>query len=130
VGGAVRLEDAKAQTIVSIVPSIGNIVFEMKVKGHDVLRWPYASIEEFRSRPVLSGIPFLGPWANRLDEQAFYANGKRYPFDMELGNIRGAIPIHGFLSTAAQWQVVQAKADANSAWVTSRLEFFKQPMWM
>ena len=57
----------------------------MKVKGHDMLRWPYASIEEFKARPALSGIPFVGPWANRLDEQAFYANGKRYPFDMELG---------------------------------------------
>ncbi len=70
----------------------------MKVKGHDVLRWPYASVEEFKARPALSGIPFVGPWANRLDEQAFYANGKRYPFDMELGNVRGAIPIHGFLT--------------------------------
>jgi aldose 1-epimerase len=38
----------------------------------------------------------MGPWINRLDEQAFYANGTRYPFDMALGNVRGAIPIHGF----------------------------------
>jgi aldose 1-epimerase len=94
------------------------------------LRWPYASIEEFKSRPALSGIPFVGPWANRLDEQAFYANGKRYAFDMDLGNVRGAIPIHGFLSTTDQWQVIEAKADAKSAWVTSRLEFFRQPVWM
>ena len=93
------------------------------------LRWPYASVEEFKARPALSGIPFLGPWANRLDEQAFYANGKRYAFDMDLGNVRGAIPIHGFLSTA-QWQLVEAKADGKSAWVTARLEFFKQPAWM
>jgi aldose 1-epimerase len=49
---------------------------------------------------------------------------------MELGNVRGAIPIHGFLSSTNQWQVVEAKADAKSAWVTSKLEFFKQPMWM
>ena len=102
----------------------------MKVKGQDILRWPYASIEDFKSRPALSGIPFVGPWANRLDEQAFYANGKRYAFDMDLGNVRGAIPIHGFLSTTDQWQVVEAKADGKSAWVTSKLEFFKQPMWM
>src|SRR5436190_24251786 len=129
-GEIVLLEDTKNQTSVSILPSVGNVAFSMKVKGQDIPRWPFASIEEFKSRPALSGIPFLGPWANRLDEQGFYANGKRYPFDMDLGNIRGAIPIHGFLSTAAQWQVVQAKADANSAWVTSRLEFFNQPMWM
>ena len=129
-GETVLLEDTKNQTVVSILPAVGNIAFSMKVKGQEILRWPYASIEEFKSRPARSGIPFMGPWANRLDEQAFYANGKRYAFDMSLGNINGAIPIHGFLSTTDQWQVVEAKADGKSAWITSRLEFFKQPMWM
>src|SRR5437870_5170930 len=128
--GIVVIEDTKNQVAVSILPSVGNIAFSMKVKGQEVLRWPYASVEEFKSRPALSGIPFVGPWANRLDEQAFYANGKRYAFDMDLGNVRGAIPIHGFLSTNNQWHVVEVKADGKSAWVTSRLEFFKQPLWM
>jgi aldose 1-epimerase len=129
-GDVVQLEDTKNQTVVSIIPSVGNIAFEMKVKGTNVLRWPYASVEEFKARPGLSAIPFLGPWANRLDEQAFYANGKRYAFDMDLGNVRGAIPIHGFLTTTNEWQFVEAKADGKSAWVTSRLDFYKQPMWM
>ena len=44
--------------------------------------------------------------------------------------MRGAHPIHGFLSAASEWQVVEAKADGDSAWVTSRLEFFRQPAWM
>ena len=126
----VVVEDTKNQVAVSILPSVGNIAFSMKVKGQEVLRWPYASVEEFKSRPALSGIPFVGPWANRLDEQAFYANGKRYPFDMTLGNVRGAIPIHGFLSATNRWRVIEAKADRNSAWLTSRLEFFKEPAWM
>ena len=129
-GETVVLEDARNQTAVSIVTSVGNIVFSMKVKGQEILRWPYASVDDFKSRPALSGIPFVGPWANRLDEQAFYANGKKYAFDMSLGNVRGAIPIHGFLTTTDQWQVVEASADGQSAWVTSRLEFFRQPMWM
>ena len=129
-GDVIQLEDAKNQTVVSIIPLVGNITFEMKVKGQNVLRWPYTSVEDFKSRPALSGIPFLGPWANRLDEQAFYANGKKYAFDMSLGNVRGAIPIHGFLTTNDQWQVVEVRADSKSAWVTSKLEFFRQPMWM
>jgi len=126
----VVLTDSKNQTTVSILPSVGNIAFSMKVRNQEILRWPYQSLDEFKSRPALSGIPFVGPWANRLDEQAFYANGKRYAFDMALGNVRGAIPIHGFLSATDQWQTVEAKADSKSAWVTSRLEFFKQPAWM
>src|SRR5262249_14011871 len=95
-----------------------------------ILYFPYASLDEFRKRPGLSGVPLLAPWANRLDEQAFYANGRKYAFNMELGNVRGAHPIHGFLSTATEWQVVEARADGHAAWVTSRLEFFRHPDWM
>ncbi len=129
-GDVVQLEDANNQTVISILPSVGDITFSMKVRGQEILRWPYASVEDFKARPGLSGIPFVGPWANRLDEQAFYANGRKYAFDMNLGNVRGAIPIHGFLTTNDQWQVVEIKADANSAWITSKLEFFRQPQWM
>jgi aldose 1-epimerase len=129
-GDVVRLEDARSRTSVSVARTVGNMAFEMKVNGANVLWWPYPSVEEFKSKPGMSGIPFLGPWANRLDEQAFYANGTRYAFDMALGNVRGAIPIHGFLTTNPHWRLVEAKADARSAWVTSRLEFYKQPAWM
>jgi aldose 1-epimerase len=129
-GDVVRLEDSATQTSVSIVPSVGNIAFDLSIKGQHVLRWPFASVAEFKAKPAISGIPFLGPWANRLDEQAFYANGRRYPFDMELGNVRGAIPIHGFLTTTDQWQVVEVKADAASAWATSRLDVARQPAWI
>src|SRR3981081_1799481 len=111
----VQLEDAAHQIVVAIAPLAGNLTREMTVKGRNILG------------PL--GIPFLGPWANRLDEQAFYANGKKYAFDMALGNVRGEHPIHGFLSYASEWQVVDAKADDASAWVTSRLEVFRQPAW-
>jgi hypothetical protein len=52
-GSVVRLEDTTTQTVVSIVPSVGNVVFEMKANGHDILRWPYASVDEFRAKPSL-----------------------------------------------------------------------------
>jgi aldose 1-epimerase len=129
-GDIVRLEDTKSETVVSVITSVGNIVYEMKVKGQDVVRFPYASIEDFRAKPSGVGIPFMGPWINRLDQQAFYANGRKFNFDMELGNVRGAIPLHGFLTTSSGWKVVEAKADGKAAWVTSRLEFYRNPMWM
>jgi len=130
-GDVIQLLEPGRQIVVSIVPSIGNIVSEFSVKGQNVLRWPYTSLDDYKARGGgLNGIPFLGPWANRLDEEAFYANGKKYNFDMELGNVRGPIPIHGFLTATDQWQVMEVKADGKSAWVTSRLEVWKQPMWM
>ena len=132
----IALADRTTGTVVSIAPTVGNIAFSMKVNGHDVLWWPSTSLADFKAKPQMSGIPFLGPWANRLDEQAFWANGKRYPFDMTLGNIRGAnglsaaIPIHGFVTTTDKWRVVEARASGSAAWVTSRLEFFREPSWM
>jgi len=131
-GPVVRLEDAGHQTVVSIVPSNGNSALEMKVKGKDVLRCPFASAAEFVKAHGFSGIPFLAPWANRLDEPAFYANGKKYLFKLELGNVHWsdgqATP--DFVTNASQWEVTEIKADANAAWVTSRLEFYRQPDWM
>jgi aldose 1-epimerase len=129
-GGVVHLEDAKHHTVVSVLTSVGNVAYEMKVNGTNVLYFPAGTPEAFRQRPGLAGIPFLAPWANRLDEPAFYANGKKYVFNEGLGNVRGAIPIHGFLSSTDQWQVVEAKADNTQAWVTSRLEFYRHPDWM
>lgn len=129
-GDVIRLEDVRHAMAVSIAPGVGNIGVAVTVNGSDVVWWPYASVDEFAARPGLGGIPFLGPWANRLDEQAFYANGQRYAFDMALGNVRGEIPIHGFLTTARHWQIVEVAADETAAWVTSRLDFFKQPAWM
>ena len=135
-GDVVKLADARTQTEVWILPSVGNIAYRMTVKGHDVLRWPHASVDAFKANPNAGqanpnlGVPFMGPWINRLDEQAFYANGTRYPFDMALGNVRGTIPIHGFLTTTDRWQLTASSADRDSAWATSRLEFYKQPAWM
>lgn len=129
-GEVVQLEDAGHKIAVSILPSVGDVVFGMTVSGQNVLRFPYASIDDFKARPGLVGIPFLGPWANRLDEQGFYANGKKYNFNMTLGNVRGTIPIHGFLTQNPFWEVVELKADKNAAWLTCRLEFYKHPDWM
>jgi len=129
-GDVIRLSDAASSPTVSIMPSVGNIAFDMQVKGHRVLRSPDGDPAKFKTNPNMVGIPFMGPWINRLDEQAFYANGRRYAFDMTLGNVRGTIPIHGFVTTTDQWRVVSTTANGEGASVTSRLEFFRQPAWM
>ena len=128
-GDVVRLEDAQSQTVVSVMPAHGNNAFAMTVKGKNVLYFPFASPAEFKRRGYYSGIPFLGPWANRLDEMAFYANGKRYLLNPGLGNVRGPNPMHGFLMTAP-WEVESIQADQDSAWVTSRIEVYRKPEWM
>jgi aldose 1-epimerase len=128
-GDIVQLRDNRTDTTVSVMTSLSN-AYEMVVKGQNLIRMTFATVDDFRARPGLNGIPLLAPFANRLDEQAFYANGKKYNFDMELGNVRGTIPIHGYLSSAKDWKLVEAKADGTAAWVTSQLDFYRNPQWM
>lgn len=137
-GDVVRLEDARAGIVVPIITSMSN-AYEMVVRGHQIIRKTFKDVSEFRTRPGLNGIPLLAPFANRLVitddegkpvEPAFYANGQKYSFDMALGNVRGPVPIHGFLSSAKEWRLVDARADARSAWVTTTLDFSRNPRWM
>ena len=128
----VQLADAAHKTQVSIIPSIGNMAYEMKINGANLFWWPYHSLADFKAKPGFAGIPFLGPWANRLDQDAFYANGRKYMLNPDLGNIRRdpfQHPIHGFLSYVP-WQATSVGSDTNSAWVSSKLEFWKHPEWM
>ena len=123
----VQLVDAANGVDVSIAPSIGNRAYQMNVHGKNILYFPMPDISQAQKTPGLNGIPFLAPWANRLGEQAFWANGKQYPFNMTLGNVRGPIPIHGLLGASNRWHVTEVAADAQSAHVTSQLEFWKYP---
>ena len=102
----VRLSDRAQGTEVSIVPSIGNIAYAMTVRGKHVLWFPFKSLPEMKAKPVLCGVPFLAPWANRLDQDAYYANGKEYLLNPELGNLRrdpNQQPIHGLLFFSPHW---------------------------
>lgn len=123
----VRLTDAGHDVEVSMLPSVGNRAYEMKVHGKNILYFPYADVSEFQKRPRLCGIPFLAPWADLLNEPAFWANGKKYLFNMGLGNVRGNMPIHGLLVNSPLWRVTEVAADERSAHVSSRLEFWKNP---
>jgi aldose 1-epimerase len=125
----IRLIDAKRGMEASILPSIGNMAYELKVHGENVLYFPQMSLSDFQKRPTQCGIPFLAPWANRLDESAFWANGKKYAFNMGLKNISAdgrGLPMHGLLANAV-WQVTDIGADGKSAYVTGKFEFWKQP---
>ena len=127
-GEVIDLADTTAQMNVSVIWSMSD-AWRIQVKGHDLVRTS-PTLEDFMARPGLNGVPLLAPFANRLDETAFYANGKKYNFDLELGNVRGPIPSTGFVNGTKAWQIVEFKADGKSAWVTCRLDFYKIPAFM
>lgn len=128
-GDVVQLRDTRTDTVVSVLTPVSN-AYEMVVRGHNVIRMTIRSVDEMRTRPNLNGVPLMSPFANRLDDTAFWANGRKYNFDTEMGNIRSPIPIHGYLNMANDWKVVEARADATGAWVTSKLDFYRNPQYM
>jgi aldose 1-epimerase len=127
-GDVVELADANAQMNVSVIWSMSN-AWRIQVKGKDLVRTS-PTLADFMARPGLNGMPILAPFANRLDETAFYANDKKYNFDLELGNVRGPIPSTGYVNGTRTWQLVEFKADGKSAWVTCKLDFYKIPQFM
>jgi aldose 1-epimerase len=125
-----QLHDSSAHADVAVAISVGNMAYEFKVNGKNALWFPYASVGEFAKNPNFAGVPFLGPWANRLDAAGYYANGKKYLLNNDLGNLRPGgdqLYIHGLLNYSKLWKLVSLHADAKSAYVTSRLEFWKYP---
>jgi len=128
----IRLADPAHALELSICPSIGNIAYDLRVNGKPILMSPPA-LSEWKQKPSQAGIPFLGPWANRLDADAYWANGKRYLLNPDAVEIRrddNGLAIHGLLLFASDWHVERLHADERAAEVTSRLEFWKHPEWM
>lgn len=132
-GEVIRLQERKTGLTVSILPAVGNIAYEMKAGGKNVFWFPFSSPEDFQKKPTLCGNPLLAPWANRLDENGFYANGKKYLLNLGLGNVRldgFQHPIHGLVVYSSDWQVRELRADEKAAWVTSLLDFTRRPDWL
>ena len=122
----VQLANPSGEVSVTVVPQVGNIACEFIVNGKNAFWFPYNSIAEFAANSQLCGNPFLAPWANRLDEHAFFANGKKFQLNQGLANYLvdpHDQPIHGLLLYSPHWRVVSLEASADAAEVRSRLEF-------
>lgn len=129
----IRLEDVGRNAAVAVAPTIGNNAFEFTVNGKNIFWLPFERLSDFARKPVLCGNPFLAPWANRLDQDAFYANGRKFLLNPSLGNLRrdaNGKPIHGVLAFSPHWKIAAVKADHAGAEVTSRLEFWRYPELM
>lgn len=128
-----QLADASRHMQVSIAPSIGNMAYEIAVNGKNALWFPFHSLADFKAQPVFCAIPFLAPWANRIDGDAYWANGRHYLLNPDLGNLRRDAhqkPIHGILNFSPAWQVQSLGADEQSAWAASRVDLSTHPEMM
>jgi aldose 1-epimerase len=126
-----QLTDSDRKMSAGIVPELGNLAYEFKANGKDVLMLT-DSLKGYVARHSFgSGIPFLAPYANRINHDYYYFEGKRYLLNDAIGNILrddSRQPIHGLLVFETRWKVVKSEATkSDGAFVTSRLEFYKHP---
>lgn len=130
--GIVTLRDTVREMEVEIVPTLGNRVIGLRVRGGNFIWVPSDDPPVLKENPHTNGIPFLAPWANRMPD-GFWANGTYYRFNLsslQIHKDQNGIPIHGLLTASPLWQVVECAADEDSAYVTSRLDFQKYPHLM
>jgi aldose 1-epimerase len=125
----VSVEIRDGDIAVSIDTNFGNNAWSMTVGGREILWKPQPTLDAWRANPALGGVPLLAPWANRLDQEAFWANGRKYLLNPGLANLRydaNHLPIHGLVLFAREWKIIHQ----DNATVTSRLDFWRVPEWM
>ncbi len=127
-----HLVDSARKMDCGIVPDLGNLAYEFKVNGKNVFI-PLDSFKGYLERRWFgSGNPFLAPFANRIDHDYYYFQGKKYLLNDSLGNLLHVPPnnyvLHGLLVFEPHWKVVKTGgSSAEGAFITSRLEFYKFP---
>ncbi len=126
-----HLLDSGRKMDFGLVPDVGNLGYEFQVNGRDVVIPPKSFQSYKEGKRLCCGIPFLAPWANRIDQDFYFFEGKKYLLNDSLGNLmrdQFKQVIHGLLVFETRWEVVKSGAsDAQGAYVTSRLEFYKYP---
>ena len=94
---------------------------------------PPDSLEQYvEERGLGRGNPLMAPFANRIDKDYYYFEGRKYLLNGDLGNFLRTsptnFPIHGLLSYDKRWEVVKTNAsDSTGAAITSRMDFYKYP---
>ncbi len=129
----VQLRDEEADLLVSIIPSRGNMAYELLHGGGNWLWSPFDDpLADLDGSTALFGIPLLSPWANRLSSDTYWVNGAEYTLNRRINNLRidhNYLAIHG-LVLFAPWTVTDLGTDGHGAYVRSTLNFTRRSEWM
>jgi aldose 1-epimerase len=79
----------------------------------------------YLERGAVMGIPFLHPWANRLECWRYRAGGRVVELPRDLPQDEQGLPIHGVLPRA--WDLVAADAQGDRAILRATLRFPESP---
>jgi aldose 1-epimerase len=119
------LHDDAADLHATWVPEAGMVGASLLHQGQELL-WQGAGVATYASHCTFMGIPFLYPWANRLDHFGYVAGGHTVVLDPAsplLHLDENGLPIHGLLNASRRWSVLECVATAPSARLLASLEF-------
>jgi aldose 1-epimerase len=128
----VRLSETESASEVTVAPTFGANAIDFHVAGKKVL-WSPDTLGNLIARPRLCGNPLLAPWANRIAGLSYLANGKKYHLNPDLRNLRldgNNNPIHGLVTFAKTWRVLDTKATSANAMVKLELDCTRNPDWL
>jgi aldose 1-epimerase len=120
---AVALADGDLRVV--FVPAAGMIGCSLEHRGEELLV-QRGGLDAWRGTGRSFGLPLLHPWANRLRDWRYAAAGRAVTIDRSRGIVRADehdLPIHGALAAAEDWDMLDAGADADSAWLAASLDY-------
>ncbi len=120
---AIALGDGELRAV--FVPGAGMIGCSLQHRGEELLV-QRGGMDAWRGTGRSFGLPLLHPWANRLRAWRYAAAGRSVEIDRSRGIVRADehdLPIHGALAAAEDWDMVDAGADGESAWLAAALDY-------
>lgn len=122
---ALVLHDDAADLHATWVPDAGMLGASLVHRGEELL-WQGAGVGAYANDRTFMGVPFLYPWANRLDGYHYRAGGHDVTLDPASTLLlldEHSLPIHGVLTASRRWSVLASAADAERALLTASLDF-------
>jgi galactose mutarotase-like enzyme len=104
----------------TFVPQAGMLGASLRHDGDELLDRS-VTVADYAARGRTTGIPFLHPWANRLEGERYTVAGREVVLPPGLPHESHGLPIHGVLPQP--FTVTDTAADDAGATLTARLDF-------
>ena len=108
-----------------VAVNIGNTLFSFQEKK-EILYFPF-SLEEYKQNAKLAGVPFLHPFANRLEGGYIHIENTKYGFPKEQTHLLyrdgNNLPMHGLLLKSDQWKTIELFENENSSYHVAEFIF-------
>ncbi|EUA93273.1 aldose 1-epimerase family protein [Mycobacterium ulcerans str. Harvey] len=118
---AATLRDPLSSVEAQFVPAAGMIGTSLTDAGVQLLG-QRRGLDGYLAAGKTMGIPILYPWANRLGENTYDAEGKEVTLNPGANGVRvdpGGLPIHGVLAAYPGWRVTAQSGNE----LTAELDF-------